>query len=133
MAVNGWRLKAFMFDADGFGASDVGDLLDSIEPGWALSSKTGVYENYLSLAQTGNEPSTEPAAREALGAHADATMAAQVLMENAPFQKPAQLLHRLVVARCESGIAGSVTVFSFSEWEFWLATCTPSDHSANPI
>lgn len=48
---------------------------------------------------------------EALGAHADAITAAQVMMENMPFNKPAQLLYRMVVARCESAIAGSVTIF----------------------
>ena len=63
---------------------------------------------YLSLAFTGIESTMEPEAREALGAYADATTATQVFMENAPFQKPAQLLHRLVVARCESVMARPV-------------------------
>ena len=48
---------------------------------------------------------------QALGKHPDAITVAQVLMENMPFQKPAQLLHGLVVAPCESAIAGSVAAF----------------------
>ena len=98
---------AFVFGADGFDASDVGDLLGSIDPGWALSSKTNIFDVMIAATCYGIEPTMEPEAREALGKHADAMRTAQVLMENMPFHKPAQLLHRLVVARCESAIAGS--------------------------
>ena len=88
-------------------------LGDGIEPGWALSSKPGIYEVYLGVSHSGIEPTMEPEARETLGAHADAITAAHVLIENSPFQKPAQLLHRLVVARCESVMARSVPCFLF--------------------
>ena len=112
-AINGWQLLAFVCGADGIDASDIGGLLGSIDPGWALSSKKGTIEACLGVAPCGIEISVEPEAREALGKHADAITAAQVLMESAPFQKPAALLHRLVVARCESAIAGSVPNLSF--------------------
>lgn len=43
-AITSWQLAAFAFDADGFDAADVRDLLDGIDPGWALSPTTGIFE-----------------------------------------------------------------------------------------
>ena len=53
LLINGWRLAAFAFGADGFEAADVGNLLDGIGPGWALSSKPGTFEVMLVSAKCG--------------------------------------------------------------------------------